>query len=181
MYERNLIEYLPEFLRDIKENQAILTVAEQPEMVEIWNSVDNAMNDQFIADATENGVSRWEKILGITPKATESLDSRKFTILTRTTAKLPYTMTTLKEQLKSLCGEGNYVVAVDYRNYTLNVLIALAAQESFDDVEKLLKRTVPANMVINLGLKYSRHESLTAYTHEVMRSHTHTQLRNEVL
>ena len=54
MYERNLIEYLPPFERDIKELDAILTKAEQPEMVSLWESVDNVLNDQFIQDATES-------------------------------------------------------------------------------------------------------------------------------
>ena len=83
MYNRNLIEYLPENLRNVKENEAILTMAEQPEMVSSWGAIDNALNDQFILDATENGVSRLEKIMKVAPKAGETLDSRKFTLLVK--------------------------------------------------------------------------------------------------
>jgi len=57
MYERTLIEYLPHIIRDVREYKAIMNDAEQPEMVDVWQAVDDALNDQFIVDATENGVS----------------------------------------------------------------------------------------------------------------------------
>lgn len=180
MYKRNLIEYLPEHLREVKEYKAILTLAEQPETVSLWNALDNALNDQFITDATENGVSRWEKILKITPKATDNLDSRKFAILTRINVQLPFTLATLNEQLKSLCGEGNYEVRLDNEKYKLYVHVAIAVANALDAVEDLLIRTVPANMVIELGIKYNRHEKYTAYTHEALKGFTHDQLRSEV-
>lgn len=181
MYERNLIEYLPEFLRDVKEYQAILTTAEQPEMIKLWEAEENALKDQFIVDATESGISRWEKILGITPKATDSLDVRRFSILTRINEQIPFTLTTLKEQLRSLCGEDGYDVNLDAKNYTLSVRVALTAESNFDEVELFLKRVVPANLVVDLSLKYSQHSKYTSNTHEGLATFTHEQLRNEVM
>ena len=180
MYQRQLIEYLPENLREVKENRAILTLAEQPEMVSLWNAVDNAFKDQFIMDATENGVSRWEKILKISPKTTDNLESRRFTILTRVNAQLPFTLATLNEQLKSLCGEDNYEVKLDNENYKLSVHVAISVANSLGAVENLLKRTVPANMVIEVGFKYNRHEKYTTFTHEELKDYTHDRLRKEV-
>lgn len=181
MYDRNLIEYLPEFLRDVKEYQAILKMAEQPEMVELWEAEENALKDQFIVDATENGISRWEKILGITPKATDSLDVRRFSILARINEQIPFTLTTLKEQLESLCGEDSYDVNLDAPNYTLSVRIALTAESSFDDVKLFLKRVVPCNLIVDLSLKYNQHEQYKSFTHENLATYTHEQLRNEVM
>ena len=181
MYERNLIEYLPEFLRDVEEYKAILTLGEQPEMVALWEAEENALNDQFIVDATENGVSRWEKILGIIPKATDSLDVRKFSILTRINEQLPFTLTTLREQLESLCGKGEYEVNLNSKTYTLTVRVALTAESSFNDVKLLLKRIVPANLVVDLSLKYNQHSMFKSYTHEGLQNFTHERLRNEVM
>jgi hypothetical protein len=181
MYDRNLIEYLPEFLRSVKEYEAILTLAEQPEMVELWKAEENALNDQFVVDSTEYGVSRWEKILGIVPKATDSLDVRKFSILTRINEQLPFTITTLKEQLKSLCGEDGYEVNLDASKFILSVKVALTAKSNFDDVNSLLKRVVPANLVVDLSLKYNKNNVLKAYTHGQLESYTHNQLRNEAV
>ncbi len=178
MYDRNLIEYLPEFLRNVKEYEAILTLAEQPEMVELWKAEENALNDQFVVDATENGVSRWEKVLGIVPKATDNLDVRKFSILTRINEQIPFTITTLKEQLKSLCGEDGYEVNLDASNFILSVRVALTAKSNFDDVNSLLKRVVPANLIVDLSLKYTNHDAIASYTHKQLKSYTHYQLRN---
>lgn len=181
MYDRNLIEYLPEFLRDVKEYDAILTKAEQPEMVALWEAEENALKDQFIVDATENGISRWERILGITPKGTDGLDVRRFSVLTRINEQIPFTLTTLKEQLESLCGEDGYEVNLDAKNYVLTVRVALTAESSFDEVRLFLKRVVPANLVVDLSLKYNQYEQYKSFTHEGLATYTHERLRNEVM
>lgn len=181
MLDRNLIEYIPPFLREIREYKAIFNNAEQPEITSIWKAINDVSNDQFILDATENGVSRWEKILGIIPKATLTLDERKFTILTKINEQLPFTITTLKEQLKTLCGEDGYSLNLDNNNYNLNVKIALTAKNNFEDVKALLKRIVPANLLISVSLKYNQQELLNRYTHEHLQIYTHYQLRNEVV
>ena len=180
MYNRKLIEYLPEFLRDVREYKAILTDAVQPEMVELFQAIENALNDQFIADATEYGVSRWEQMLKIVPKATHSLEDRKFTILTRVNDQLPYTMTSLKKRLENLCGKNEYSVELDAQNFTLKVRVALTARNNYKDVEDMLEKIVPANMIIDCSLMYNQNEMFNPYTHEQLKALTHYQLRNEV-
>lgn len=181
MYERKLIEYLPHVLRDVREYKVVLITAEQPEMITSWQAVDDALNDQFIEDATENGVSRWEKILGITPKATATLALRKFTILTRINEQLPFTITTLNEKLKILCGENGYSISLNNSAYILQVRVELTAKSNFNDVKALLKRIIPANLVIDLSLKYNQHQTLAQYTHGYLKQFTQYELRNEVM
>ena len=62
----DLKEYLPDVLKDVQEMRAIME-AETPEVQAIWDACEDCMNDQFISEATENGVARREKMLGITP------------------------------------------------------------------------------------------------------------------
>lgn len=181
MYERTLIEYLPHIIRDVREYKAIMNDAEQPEMVDMWQAFDDALNDQFITDATENGVSRWEKILGIVPQATLTLEERKFTILTRINEQLPFTLRTLEESLKSLCGANGYVVQLQANEYILIVKVALVAKQNFSDVQRLLDRIVPANMIVQLSIIYNTHKVISAFTHEQLQKYTHYDLRNEVL
>lgn len=180
MYDRRLIDYLPNSEKTFKEFDAIMTDAEDPEMSLVWGASEDVMNDQFIQDATENGVSRWEKIIGIIPKATETLDARKFTILLKNNEQPPFTITALKKQLETLCGEGEYEVIRDVASKTLSVRVALTAKSNFNDVEELLERVVPANMVIDLSLKYNQNNAVATYTHEQLQNFTHEQLRNEV-
>ena len=181
MYNRKLIDYLPEFLRNIKEYKAILTDAVQPEVEKLFEAVENGMNDQFIIDATENGVSRWEKMLKIVPKATQTLDDRRFAVLARMNEQLPYTMTSLKQRLEDLCGKDKYSVEMDVDTFTLTVRVALSAQDNFKEVCEMLERVVPANIVIDASLLYNKNEALSAFTHGQLSAYTHEELRNEVV
>lgn len=180
MYDRKLIDYLPPIIKEIREIKAIME-AQQPEMVKIWQAYDDALSDQFIESATEYGVKRWEKILKIIPKATDNLNARKFTILARINEQLPFTMITLRNTLKSLCGEDGFTLTLNHENYTLYVQVELVAKSNYTDVGDMLDRVVPANMVINISLKYNQQTTLAKFTHGQLQQWTHDQLRNEVL
>lgn len=181
MQYRKLIDYLPPFMGDIAEIKVILDIAEQPEIIKLCQSLDDGFKDQFIMDATENGVERWEKILKIIPKATFTLDERKFTILARINEKLPFTIRTLQDSLKTLCGEGGYNVQFISDDYSLIVKLALTAKNNFVDVVHLLDRVVPVNMVTDVQIMYNSNEKLSKFTHEQLKRYTHYDLRNEVL
>lgn len=99
--ERKLIDYLPYVIRDYAEFQGIMG-SEQPEIEKAWNTTDDLLDNQFIPTAGNMGLSRWEKILGITPKGTDSLEDRRFRILTRINEELPYTLPQLRNILETL-------------------------------------------------------------------------------
>lgn len=178
--DRNLIDYLPQVLKEVRELKAI-TEAEQPEIADLWTALENALNDQFIEDATENGVNRLESILDIVPKATDTLDERKFKILTRFNEQLPYTFRTLEERLITLCGSDGFTMELFNTTYTLKVRLELVVKDHQDAVDSLLKRITPANLIIDLDLNYNQHSTLANFTHSQISVYTHDQLRNEVL
>ena len=66
-------ESTPEVLKDVQEMRAIME-AEIPGSVR--DACEDCMNDQFIMEATENGVARRENAAKITPFATDTLDDR---------------------------------------------------------------------------------------------------------
>jgi hypothetical protein len=176
----NLIDYLPRFLQEIREYKA-LTDTEQPEMTLLWDELDDVQKDQFVVTATINGVSRWEAVLNIKPKASDSLEDRKFRIMTRLNEQIPYTITGLRKQMETLCGAGNYEILLDNGAYTLSVKVGLAAKNNYDDVDAMVNRMVPANLLVDISLKYNQHVTLEEYTHQQLASYTHYKLRNEVL
>lgn len=121
------------------------------------------------------------KDFGVTPKGTDSLEDRRFRILTRINEELPYTLPQLRNILETLCGPGNYSADVAEGTYHLIVKIGLAAKNNFTDVESLLNRVVPQNLIVTLLQLYNTHaETWTLYPLPACR-HTHDQLRNEVL
>lgn len=178
--ERKLIDYLPYAVRDFKEYEGIME-SEQPEFDQAWGNADDLLNNQFISTAGNMGLSRWEKILDITPKGTDSLEDRRFRILTRINEELPYTLPQLRNILETLCGPGNYLADVAEGTYHLIVKIGLAAKNNFTDVESLLNRVVPQNLIVTLLQLYNTHAELGRFTHSQLAAHTHDQLRNEVL
>jgi hypothetical protein len=178
--EVKLIDYLPGILKEVREFKAIST-AENPELSSLWDAIEDALNDQFVHDATVNGVKRWESILGIVPKGTENLDIRKFRIISRLNEQLPYTYRKLEQQLKTLCGEEGYSLVLQNNEYKLIVRVELSVKGKFNEVDSLLKRTLPANLVIDLSLLYNQHSKLANFTHNQLANYTHNQLRNEVV
>lgn len=103
--ERKLIDYLPYAMRDFKEYEGIME-SEQPEFDQAWNNADDLLNNQFISTAGNVGLSRWEKILEITPKGTDSLEDRRFRILTRINEELLTPFRNFGISLKPFVGRG---------------------------------------------------------------------------
>ncbi len=178
--ERKLIDYLPYVVRDYAEYQG-LTAGEQPEFELAWDRVNELLDNQFVLTAGNLGLSRWERILGIVPKATDALEERRFRILTRLNEELPYTLPQLRNILRTLCGEGNFRAEIEAGSYELIVKIGLAAKRHFKDVEALLERISPVNLVINLSQLYNTHADLSRLTHGQLAAYSHYDLRNEVL
>lgn len=178
--DRRMMDYLPPVFWKIREFSALMA-AEQPEIESAWEAADDLLDNQFIASSGELGVSRWEMILGVSPKATQTLDERKFAVLARLNSRLPYTITELKKQLSALCGEDGYSVEPDYDDYILRVELALTAKNNYTAAEALLSELAPANLTLRVGLKYNRHLTFAGWAHGEMSTYTHYNLRNEVI
>jgi len=154
--------------------------AEQPEIDSAWECADNAFADQYIQEATENGVKRWESMLHIYPKATDTLDERKFRILANANQELPYTLRKLHQFLTVLCGEDGYSVELNHAEYHISVKLALGNANNYQDVVDLLKKMVPANMAQTVKVMYNTNDMLKRFTHAELSAYTHDQLRKEV-
>ena len=178
--DRYLIDYLPPVLKEVRELKLVNQVL-QDEVDTLWGSFDDALNEQFIKDdaSTAYAASRWESMLGIIPKSTDTLGIRKFRILTRIGSDVRYTLKALKQQLETLCGVDGYILSVS--GYTLTVRVALGIAEQYTEVQTLLNLAVPANMIIDLSLLYNTYDiiaglanhtysQLTQYTYEFLRS-----------
>lgn len=150
--EIDLHDYLPKALKDVKEFKAIADV-ETDAIASIWDACNGAMNDQFISESTVNGISRREKMLGIVPYATDTLDDRRFRVASYYSSDVPYTRPKLKQMLTALCGEAGYTLT--FGAHTADVKVALGVAKQVDVVIELLERVLPANMVYTVQLMYN--------------------------
>ena len=177
--DRKLIEYLPPFVRGYKEIELIMNT-EQVDCEKLWNDAENVLADGFVVDATESGIARHEKILGITSKGNNTLDERRFSILARMSEQVPYTMETLKHMLASLCGENGYTLRLDPNAYALSIKLALTNESNIQAVSELLEKVVPANITKSVAL-FNTNLSLAGFTNEQLAAFTHKGIREDIL
>ena len=178
--DRKLIDYLPHFLQDFRELSHIMGT-EQVEIDSLNKETENALADQFIMDLTINGAKRWESMLGISPKDTDTLNERRFRILTKQSTEVPYTLRKLEHMLTNLCGVGGYRIELIPNNYHITVKLAVGNHNNYSEVETILNKMIPANMTKRIELMYNTYDMLSQLTHAQLSAFTHDQLRNEVL
>ena len=178
--DREIINYLSEFMRNFREFKELMKT-EQKELELIYDYIYQILDNEYIETANKEGIARFENILGINPPNTDSLADRRFRILARFNEQLPYTYRTLHTQMVNLCGASGYFIELKNDEYTLVVKVALTAKNNFKDVEKLLNRVIPANILIELSLLYNQHKTLANLTHKQLAKYTHKQLREDVM
>ena len=139
------------------------------------------LDAQFLSTAGEYAIQRYEKIFGVVPQDTDTLDERRFKVLAKINAQLPFSVRRLRQQLETLCGADGYKLELDGDRYTLTVKVALTAKRNRQAVEELLADIVAANMVCTTSLLYNQHADLTRFTHAQLALLTHFEIREEVL
>ena len=130
----NIIEYLPDWFREILEYQEICkTETEQFKALAI--EMHAVADNFFVQTMDESAVAMWEKIFGIVPNTiTETLQFRRFRVLNRLTTKPPFTLGFLYQKLDEIIGKGLWTVTVDYPNYTLYIESSSESQQYFTEV-----------------------------------------------
>lgn len=173
------LNYLPSSLQDIREFK-VITACDDMENSDINIAVDNLYKDQFII-STETAIKRYEDMLGITAKGTDTLEDRRFRVLAVYNKQLPYTKVVLEQALITFCGKDGYNLTIDYTNGVLTLKIALTAKSMYDTVKSYLDGVIPMNLIIDLSLLYNQHRLLHQYTYGQLKHYTHKSLREDVM
>ena len=171
----DILDYLPDVIKDVTEYQEIAN-AENPTINTLWENHRKTFNNQFIDTLDEQGCARWEKMLDITPKGTATVEDRRLAILARINASLPYTYRQLENFLKNICGNG-YTINLDSAHYKLTVLLNLNRKNQFDEVENLLAKVIPANIMFDVMLQYNKYKAIKPYEYSVLINYTCYEIR----
>lgn len=145
---RKLINYLPYQIREFKEYKGI-TTGEQPEFELAWNYWQEVFDNQYIDTAGDYGLSRWEKMLGITPKATDTLEARRIRIKTRLNNLTPYTFRVFMRMMKFLADGEPFEVYLNPGTYLLRLILQWGAQGKIESLEWLIQEIIPENIAID--------------------------------
>lgn len=174
----NLSQYFPDFLKKYREIDATLN-AENTELKMIWKCSEDVINNRFISSADEDGIKQFENMLNIQSVASDSLEERRFRILSKWNTDTPLTFRKLQYRLALLCGEDGYSLYHD--STQVIVKITLTNKKMFNDVKKLLDEFIPVALLIKLELLYNQHLTLKNLKYIDLGNYTHFQIRNEVI
>ena len=146
MYKNRIEKIHTLFERDIFEFKEIARV-EDSELTTAEGQFEKVMNNQFVLTADVDGLAMFEKLYGIVPDATDTLDLRRERILQRIQLQPPYTIRFLKQQLDKIIGAGKYTVTVDPDKYEMTIDSAAQNQAYAQEVAIIVGKIKPANIV----------------------------------
>lgn len=178
--ELDLMEYLPEYLRGYQELKEIMNT-ENIELRNIEKRHQQFIEERFLTSCSSYGMSRYERMLGITPLADDSLETRRFRILSKWNTANPYNYAFLEHQLKTLCGEGGYHLFLDFTGQAVEIKVELTSKNMLDSVKEMVSVIVPCNLLVTVGLLYNQHKRISQFRHSQLAKYTYNQLRNEVV
>ncbi|WP_410497018.1 DUF2313 domain-containing protein [Cellulosilyticum sp. ST5] len=142
-----LKKYLPEFIDDIKEFQE-LDATISTEIDELREKILQLQDNQFIESANSEGLSRYEKIFSI-PYA-EDVATRRFNILNKYNSTIPFTLMWLTNMLNTTLGRGNFLLDMNYNQYTLTISVLASKEYLIETLYNDLRKKIPCNLVLNI-------------------------------
>ena len=167
---RRLLDYYPPVIASIVDIQRLMA-AYQVSIDALWDAVSFLHENQYIETATDEGVSLWERELGIIPAATDTLNQRKARLRLKWVPSNNFTTKWLHGWLEDVCGAT--VPWPEVEGYTLKVTLPWFA--SWWSIFNDLRVYKPANIVLDpivalpdeSGNLYAGFAMQTEYDYEV--------------
>lgn len=154
---------------------------ETEEIENLTKAHNQIIDNRYIQFCDESGIERFEKVLGATPFADDTLEDRKMRCLIKWNQRLPYNYSALNNRLIGLCGADGYYLDLNFASQKLVVKLALGVRNQFSIVKEMIESIVPCNIVTEVALMYNTHEMLSNRTHEQLATRTHESIRGEVV
>lgn len=152
--DRKLMDYLPFVVREYAEFQGIMG-AEQPEFERVWDAADELLDNQFIDTAAHAGLSKWEGLLGIRPRGTDTITARRIKVKAKLNTILPYTFRALLQKIATISNGLNFDIWIENGSYLLQLYTEWDKQGQIDSLKTILKEMLPANIAVQSQNKIS--------------------------
>ena len=147
------VEY-PEVILNIKDVKAAIDAGDK-----VGDILERALfeldNDICIRSSEESGIAYREKILGINPRDTDSIEDRRLEVLLRWYDSPLYTETVLRQKMDATLGENQYVLKIDLNTKTVFCLVELTRKRMQKSVIDMLDQMVPLDYLISVALRYN--------------------------
>ena len=140
-------DYMPNLYDKNKEMHNIIYSEEEELENRLKPGIENSFKDTFAIVATEKGIEKFEKILGIkADKNEDTLTFRRERVISRLISSIPFTEKYLVNQLNAFLGVGNWTYTLDYNNYSLVIRSLRPGKEWYREILDFLDRTIPCNI-----------------------------------
>lgn len=147
--------YYPDVVFDIKDIRAVVDAGDKiGERLE--QDLDALDSDLNIKSSKESGIIRRERILGINPLDTTSLEDRRLEVLARWYDTPVYTETTLRNKLDSIMGKGKYILNINLEEKIVRYETEPIERLTLNTVHTLLDQMVPLDYMIAIRFKYKQ-------------------------
>lgn len=143
----DLRNYLPDYYNGVYEFETLMHV-ENDLLGALSDNIERSRANLYVATADSDTLSIYETMLKLPPTPNASLSARRFRILARLTGQKPYTLRYLAEMVAAFGSPVN--LSLDYNAYTLNLATQFDKEGQAEELDYLLRVTVPANILLNV-------------------------------
>lgn len=143
--ELSVLDWADDVLKDYVEYEEI-AAAEDPQFKKLYEFIAEWNNNIYPKTANEKGISLFEQLLNITPLPNEDLEDRRYRVIAKLNAKLPYTEIQLRRILGGILGYDGFTLTV--KDLILTLSLAERNNNKIQIIFELLKEIVPVNILI---------------------------------
>lgn len=121
--------------------------AENPEFDLMWDEFYRTLRNTLILEADEEGISRWEEMLGIIPSG--SLEDRRLKVYIEWNSNVIWTDRTLRQFLDLFLGKGTYEMELIYDKYAMKIKVYYGKTNVKTNILlDELRKIIPANIMM---------------------------------
>ena len=165
--ENRYAVHLPEMMKELKEFQKLGKV-EGVFLEESAAAKDCLEKNQWILTAERSGLLRLAKMMGLLGAEVMETEVLREVILSRWSSRSPYTQFHLMDWLDGCLGKDAYQMYLDRERYELQLVLELWVKEKKDFLKKHLRKIIPANLILDVGLNTNTHGDLKVMTYGQM-------------
>jgi hypothetical protein len=143
-----ILNYYPPVIKQIREIQAIAK-AEDLEFEKLKLAINEVLNNMFVFTANERGIKRFETILGITPKSTQTLDDRRINII----AMMNRRKMSLSELTAMLSNYSEGIELINNISDMTMIVILNNDASSIEALNKVVDEILPMNIYFEFSLQ----------------------------
>lgn len=146
-----ILNHYPPVIKQIREIQQIAN-AEDIEFSKLNLSINEVIRNMFVFTADETGVQRFEKLLGIQPKAAQGLDDRKIYILSMMNRR-KMSLSELEAMLSEYAEGIKLIRDIAHMQMVVEVNAGTA---SIELLNSMLEEILPLNIYFHFCMKMKR-------------------------